>query len=235
MMTGCRRKSIWIWAGLLAAATIAGSGWLVYDLYVPRADDIFVAIDDAMYYGGDPDAMRDIRRFIRRKPDVVNEHDYQRWTPLFYAVSYRFDGEDLVPVMDLLIEHGADVNFKATYGDESDLYGRMGLVHIAVARGDDIELLDYLLAHGTDPNATTDPVGVTAAHLSGIDALKRLIASGADVNASAIEPDTYYDSDEEDIVTGWTPLFAAIQDKSVEKVRLLPESRRRPERPVAFG
>jgi ankyrin repeat protein len=138
------------------------------------------------------------------------------WTPLYLAVKARTREKGTVPnpvidtaamldVVKLLVEKGADVN--ARLKANTDLYGATSWLKEAGATAflraaycGDLEVLQYLLAHGADPKIATNDGTTALMALAGVgygdgfttdfgtpeqslEAMKLLIDSGIPVNA----------------------------------------------------
>jgi ankyrin repeat protein len=113
------------------------------------------------------------------RSDAVNTHQVSSqdivnngYTPLALAVF----GRDHNKIIQLLIEHGADVNMRGITGTTPLFW--------AVMRGqkDDIKTL---LEHGADPNLTNafgDTPLICAIHLGYLSLVPTLVEKGADVN-----------------------------------------------------
>ncbi|MBI1371437.1 MAG: hypothetical protein GC159_01560 [Phycisphaera sp.] len=211
-MTGERRKSLWIWAGLIAFASIAGLGWMVYDLYVPRAASVEAAMDAAL--AGDVEATCDLARFFRRNPQAV--HTLIRGQTLVMVVASNFgvDSSIRFRLLDLLLSHGADIN---ALSRASEGYAPL---HLAVQHCD-MDMVTYLVAHGADPNARTDS-GFTSLHFAACnidpnrDMTEYLLDHGADPNASSHAP-----RNDDHVTSGWTPLFTAIEMSNYDQADVL--------------
>ncbi|KAK5652630.1 hypothetical protein OQA88_10223 [Cercophora sp. LCS_1] len=98
--------------------------------------------------------------------------------PLFYAIS---GGDE--KVVRLLLEAGADVKARSSLGES--------VLHMAAGSWKN-NLLPTLLQHGADVRATSrNPDGKTAVHFAAefgnADAIKRLVAAGADPFAELID------------------------------------------------
>jgi|GEM_PF-4336511 len=109
----------------------------------------------------------------------VNQRNSEGGTPLFYSAGSLAD--QMLPVTEALVEHGADLNTKC--GEE-----RMTPLHSASIDGS-VKSVEYLLSKGADANVR-DAKGDTPLHVaaytsydSPLETVKVLVDHGADVNA----------------------------------------------------
>jgi ankyrin repeat protein len=93
--------------------------------------------------------IRTIKRLIQRGADVEYREDTWGTTALFFAVS-----NDRLDICRLLLDRGADVNFKSYYAWTPLMYAAFNL---------NIEILKLLLNYGANVNDKND-VGLTAIH-----------------------------------------------------------------------
>jgi ankyrin repeat protein len=116
------------------------------------------------------------KQLIARGADV-NAINGKGWTPLFLAVKNRsreigtvpnpiIDPAALMDVIKVLVEKGADVNVRTKA--RTDVYGATAWLRepgatplLRAAYCADLEVIKYLLAHGADPQITTND-GTTA-------------------------------------------------------------------------
>jgi len=94
--------------------------------------------------------------FLVERGANVNADPY-RGTPLIWAV---FSSGD-IETMQWLLDHGAEVNLKATFGGPGHGQG-IAAIHVAAQSGR-LETVKFLLAHGADRNLTDDLYGGNAA------------------------------------------------------------------------
>jgi ankyrin repeat protein len=164
----------------------------IVDLLLGRgaSDDLFAAAARGDVLG--------VEVLLDAEPDAVNRFSADGWTPL--ALAAHFGSVD---VAQHLLASGADVKAVSRNALANTP------LHAAVA-GNQPELVDLLLQHGSDPNAT-DANGWTplnlAAHAGSIELVQRLLAAGADVTIANQE--------------GNTPLDVARQQGHEEVIGLL--------------
>jgi uncharacterized protein len=156
------------------------------------------------------------KRLIARGADVSAANG-KGWTPLFLAVKNRsreigtvpnpvIDPAALMDVIKLLVEKGADVNARTKA--RSDVYGATAFLRepgatplLRAAYCADLEVIKYLLAHGADPQITTNDGTTALMALVGVgygdgftkdvgtpddsfEALKLLVEVGIPINAA---------------------------------------------------
>lgn len=136
--------------------------------------------------------------------DMVDKHG---WTAFHFAIS---EGKNLT-MLDVLLDHGADVNFR-------DLTGGSPLLKVAMRGNDATEyggfnpliLASYLLKHGAKANSV-DNNGVSvlswAVINSPVECVRLLLEHQADPNSA--------DRD------GWTPIHRAAREGLREVISLL--------------
>ena len=118
--------------------------------------------------------LNEVKSIISENPELVNtKYDYDRGdSPL--AIATR---ESQVEIVQFLIAHGADVNFKRDRG--------ITPLHNA-AVGGEVEIVELLIAKGANVNVTCDK-GITPLIIAAIggdmDVIEILINQGANINA----------------------------------------------------
>ena len=94
----------------------------------------FARIRDAVKYGG----LDRVRTLLRENPECVNAKDDEGCTPLHYPFQ---DTQHGVEMIELLIEHGADVNARDNAGhtpvDQMLRNGRPDLAEVLSRHGGD--------------------------------------------------------------------------------------------------
>lgn len=115
-----------------------------------------------------------IQAMLTANPALVNSYSYDGWTALHLAAHF---GQ--TEAARALMEHGADIALRSR-----NPLDNMPL-HAAVAGGEHVELVQLLLHHGADPNATQHG-GYTPLHetaQNGFFTVTRLLLeSGADAS-----------------------------------------------------
>ena len=143
--------------------------------------------------------IRKVRLLLEAGADV-NTKDKMNWTPLFAALFYIFDGEEEpvdLELVRLLIEAGADVNGVDDKGETplywavagEDGYRRAEMTKAAEATG---RIKDMLLEAGAKgietmqgkPLSPQERALISACYQEDVQAVRRLIAAGVDVNAT---------------------------------------------------
>ena len=140
----------------------------------PVASDSFQAI----LQSGDFSKARD---WVNRTEDVNKPDDFSRY-PVHFILSemyydWRFDG---LPLVQLLVEKGADVNVANVSGNTP--------LHIATEMGNE-PLVNFLLDHGADAKAKNN-IGDTLLHSAGrtrnriikLTLVKRLLSKGVNID-----------------------------------------------------
>ena len=160
----------------------------------------------------------------------VNETDYAGYTPLHWeALAFIYLPEhNTLEFAKFLIDNGADVNAKSTYGSYTPLYWATRKNYWGTRKNAAAEQLAKLLIdNGADVNART--YGMTPLHaaivdkaserveVGGEDVIKLLIDNGADVNARREKlPEVEWA-----FCDGCTPLHIAVfipRPESMEKI-----------------
>ena len=159
----------------------------------------------------------------------INARDKRGATPLMYAAAFGNSEE-----MKLLLDGGADVNAKSTFGATALIW----------AAGEPVKSR-MLIERGADINAQSrqgrTPLMAAARRQGAADLVRLMLARGADVKAKDIqddtalllaaragEPETMHlliergaDINAPEDSVGFTPLASAIVSGNVEAVRLL--------------
>jgi hypothetical protein len=146
--------------------------WAESDVSKPLDEDLFNAV-----FNGDTE---NVQRLLD-KGSNINYRNRYGYTPIILAAR-----SGLVDIVKLLIDHGADINQKAsieyTIGEPSEIQTPL----IAAAMEKRIKVIDLLLAQKSiDVNASTD-AGLTALHFSNQngdnDSFQLLLKHGASLN-----------------------------------------------------
>ncbi|TPW00767.1 MAG: hypothetical protein FD124_3926, partial [Alphaproteobacteria bacterium] len=155
----------------------------------------------------------DIADYLVDAGSDVNQADAQNFTPLFWAVDRRnmetapnfpwVVTEDPLPLIEKLLEHGADPNWIVNNTPRARMRGGSPRIVFATALmraafSADLELVKLLLAHGADPNIKSSDNESTLAAAAGLgwvagfhkdrpradrlEIVKILIDMGLDVN-----------------------------------------------------
>ena len=142
--------------------------------------------------------------YLLSKGADANAKDVKGTTPLYAAAGFGGrSGFDNSAIMSALLAHGADVNAKDKNG--------LTALHQAASHGSP-SLVEILLAHHADVNATSQKTGTTPLHMAvqfgkNIQNMELLIKHGALVNLKTVKSDT--------------PLKMAVFNNDKEKVLLL--------------
>ena len=183
-----RRGHIWIFSALGTIVVIALSGFLYYDLFVPRADSFKASLVEYLKKHDDK-SLRDVHRFLRADRSLATEPVTMGLSPFGYLA--RRTGPYInhrAAVMDLLLAYGADID---SYYEDLDidphLYGRVTVLH-AASYFENESMVYYLLEHGATPNAPTTKSRSTPLHIAAwkgnLELIERLVKAGANVNAA---------------------------------------------------
>jgi ankyrin repeat protein len=149
---------------------------------------------------------KEMVKFVLDRGKSININDTGEWglTPLYLSVDYGF-----YDIAELLINKGADINFKDKYGDycinKAAFRGSYDIVRLFISKGADIyvkdqdggtlllygarsgsmDLVTYLINKGLDVNVK-DKYGNTVLHYAAssgsVELIKFLIDKGLDVN-----------------------------------------------------
>lgn len=133
----------------------------------------------------------------------INGHDDEGLTPLVWAAR---EGE--TKWVQKLIEMGANA-------DLTDEFGWTPLMQSVSVSPDPTQVVDLLVDAGADVNAVnveTESVLLIAAQRGHIEAVRHLIAAGANVNYEGIHS------------WGYAPLIASVKENHIEVVKLLVQS-----------
>lgn len=144
---------------------------------------VMTELEDQIIRAAALDQVEDVRSLIAMGADV-NAHDPMDATPLSYAVRSGSRKRGHVPVLQLLLQHGANPNVSVSC--------RLTPLMYAVERGD-VKAVELLLAHKANVNATTHE-GHTAlmgaSILGSTEIVSLLLKHGADVNAKTRDGQT---------------------------------------------
>ena len=144
---------------------------------------VMTRLEDEIIRAAALDQVDDVKSLIAMGADV-NAHDPMDATPLSYAVRSGSRKRGHVPVIQLLLQHGANPNVSVSC--------RLTPLMYAVQRGD-VKAVELLLAHKADVNATTQE-GHTAlmgaSILGSPEIVSLLLKHGADINAKTRDGQT---------------------------------------------
>ena len=144
---------------------------------------VMTELEDQIIRAAALDQVEDVRSLIAKGADV-NAHDPLDATPLSYAVRSGSRKRGHVPVIQLLLQHGANPNVSVSC--------RLTPLMYAVQRGD-VKAVELLLAHKADVNATTHE-GYTAlmgaSVLGSPEIVSLLLKNGANVTAQTRDGQT---------------------------------------------
>lgn len=142
-----------------------------------------------------------VKEALRDDPAKVNELASDRRPIVWLASSMHIHSkpgakEDMLAIASLLVEHGADVNDGAPFGENH----KLSALYLAIGAANNMSLGKWLLEHGADPN--DGKALYHATELGHHECLKLLLKHGADPR-------------------GTNALLRAMDFNDVEAVRLL--------------
>jgi len=164
----------------------------------PYAGRLAELVDFPLHFAANIGDLEGVVRELQQGVPVNAPEGKKNSSALMFAAERGF-----LPIVTLLVDKGADVNYRNTYGYTA--------LHAAVS-GSHAEVVSALLEKGADVHAIEEK-GRTplffAIGQKALDVVRLLKEHGADVNARD--------------KTHWTPLFAAIEKNDPEIARYLIE------------
>jgi len=164
----------------------------------PYAERLVELLDFPLHFAANIGDREGVARALEQGTLVDAPEAKKSSSALMFAAERGF-----LPIVTLLVEGGANVNYKNRYGYTA-LHASVSGGHLEVAR--------YLVDKGADVQATEEkgrtPLFFAIGH-NDLDSVRLLKEHGADLNVRD--------------KTQWTPLFAAIEKNAVEIARYLIE------------
>jgi len=153
-------------------------------------------------------SVKDVKRFIEKKGDDVNEKSSNGFTPL-----HRAAASGRTEIVEFLLSKGADIN--------ATLYSNMGgwtPLHIAITNKR-AGVVKILVNHGADVNARDYDYNFTPLHMAAIyrsvEITELLLSHGADVNAKANDDMTPLDCAEKE---GYAEIAELLKSKGGKRI-----------------
>ena len=123
-----------------------------------------------------------MKQLLDRNVNPNQRYDSYNWTTLHYAAENRN-----VEIIELLLEHGADINARLSKGNGDTP------LHRAIPKNDNYDVFNALLSAGADINAKNGK-GETPLYLAAVhnkeEKAYALLSAGADINAKTNKDET---------------------------------------------